>query len=96
MAALAVLAICAADAAGPDAGPDAGTGQPRHAGLIKLTVNEIRRLINVFVIRPIRNLAHRLHWSGCDAATRPERDDPTTSAVSTPSYKHDPERRLPY
>jgi hypothetical protein len=29
-----------------------------------MTVNEIRRLINAFLIHPIRNLAHRLHWSG--------------------------------
>ncbi|WBB88732.1 IS701 family transposase [Verrucosispora sp. WMMC514] len=55
LAALAVLAICAADAA-----TDASTDH----GLIKLTVNEIRRLINACIIRPITDLAHRLHWSG--------------------------------
>ncbi|SCF27072.1 hypothetical protein GA0070564_1051, partial [Micromonospora mirobrigensis] len=55
LAALAVLAICAADIADQD-----------HAdnGLIKLTVNEIRRLINACIIHPISDLAHRLHWSG--------------------------------
>ena len=55
LAALAVLAICAADAATGDRRPD--------TGLIKLTVNEVRRLINTFIIRPISDLAHRLHWS---------------------------------
>ncbi|MEH0841445.1 IS701 family transposase [Micromonospora sp. CPCC 205711] len=54
LAALAVLAICAADAAHQD---------PADTGLIKLTVNEVRRLINVCIIRPLSNLAHRLHWS---------------------------------
>ncbi|MFU8855233.1 IS701 family transposase, partial [Micromonospora sp. SL1-18] len=44
LAALAVLAICAADAAHHD---------PADAGLIKLTVNEVRRLINACIIRPI-------------------------------------------
>ncbi|HEX8768259.1 MAG TPA: IS701 family transposase [Jatrophihabitans sp.] len=55
LAALAILAICAADAAG-----DTGSAD---SGLIPLTVNEIRRLINTFLIDPIRDLAHRLHWS---------------------------------
>ena len=56
MAALAVLAICAANAAHD-------TGDPPHTDLIRLTVNEIRRLINTLIIDPIRDLAHRLHWS---------------------------------
>jgi hypothetical protein len=56
LAALVVLAICAADAATRAA--DEATG------LINLTVNEVRRLINVFIIRPISDLAYRLHWSG--------------------------------
>jgi SRSO17 transposase len=55
LAALAVLAICAADAA--------DTGDPPDDRLIPLTVNEIRRLINLFLIRPVRDLAHRLRWS---------------------------------
>ncbi len=55
LAALAVLAICAADATHDD---------PTDTGLIKLTVNEVRRLINACIIRPISDLAHRLHWSG--------------------------------
>ncbi|SCG14841.1 SRSO17 transposase [Micromonospora echinofusca] len=54
LAALAVLTICAADA----------TDGPTDTGLIKLTVNEIRRLINTCIIRPISDLTHRLHWSG--------------------------------
>jgi hypothetical protein len=58
-AALAVLATCAADAAASDP----GRHQPTDTGLIKLTVNEVRRLINTFIIRPICNLARRLHWS---------------------------------
>ena len=31
--------------------------------MIELTVNEIRRLINVLLIRPARSIAHRLRWS---------------------------------
>ena len=55
LAALAVLAICAADARTPD----------RHTqpDMIELTVNEIRRLINILLIRPIRSIAYRLRWS---------------------------------
>ncbi|MEV0730498.1 IS701 family transposase [Polymorphospora sp. NPDC050346] len=52
LAALAVLTICAADAT-----------DKTDTGLIKLTVNEIRRLINALIITPIRDPAHRLHWS---------------------------------
>ncbi|WP_327027288.1 IS701 family transposase [Micromonospora sp. NBC_01739] len=55
LAALAVLAICAADATDDD---------PADTGLIKLTVNETRRLINAYLIRPTSDLTHRLHWSG--------------------------------
>lgn len=55
LAALAVLAICAADARAPD----------RHAqpDMIELTVNEIRRLINILITPPNHNTAYRLHWS---------------------------------
>jgi SRSO17 transposase len=52
LAALAVLTICAAAADRAD------------TALIKVTVNEIRRLINACIIRPSSNLTHRLHWSG--------------------------------
>jgi hypothetical protein len=57
LAALAVLAICAADAT---------NDRPDHAtepSLIRLTVNEVRRLINTFIIAPVRDLTHRLRWS---------------------------------
>ncbi|MEV0217773.1 IS701 family transposase [Micromonospora sp. NPDC050695] len=53
LAALAVLAICAADAA----------DEPTDTTMIKLTVNETRRLINTLVLTPIRDLTHRLRWS---------------------------------
>ncbi|WP_433529189.1 IS701 family transposase [Micromonospora sp. CA-263727] len=55
MAALAVLAICAADARTTD--------RPAPPNMIELTTNEIRRLINVLLIRPTHSIAHRLHWS---------------------------------
>ena len=54
LAALAVLAICAADAA---------TNDPPETGLLKLTINEVRRLMNTLLIRPLRSLTHCLHWS---------------------------------
>jgi hypothetical protein len=50
-----VLAVCAADARTPNR-----RAQPN---LIDLTVNEIRRLINVLLIRPTRSIAFRLRWS---------------------------------
>ncbi|GAA4264201.1 hypothetical protein ACFQZ5_60950 [Dactylosporangium darangshiense] len=53
MAALAVLTICAADAATRTAAAD----------LIDLIVNEIRRLLNTLIIQPIRDHAHHLSWS---------------------------------
>ncbi|MFD0517507.1 hypothetical protein [Paractinoplanes durhamensis] len=31
--------------------------------MIELTINEIRRLINVLLIRPIRTITYRLRWS---------------------------------
>jgi hypothetical protein len=31
--------------------------------MIELTVNEIRRLINVLLIQPTRSIAYRLPWS---------------------------------
>ncbi|MEV0005983.1 IS701 family transposase [Micromonospora sp. NPDC050980] len=55
LAALAVLTISAADAT---------HDEPTDTELITLTVNEVRRLINACLIRPITDLAHRLHWSG--------------------------------
>jgi SRSO17 transposase len=57
MAALAVLAICTADSRGQ-------RDDPNRQTMIPLTVNEIRRLINTLIIEPVRDLIHRLHWSG--------------------------------
>lgn len=57
IAALAVLAICAADSRDHN-------DHPTQPTMIELTVNEIRRLINTFLIEPVRDLIHRLHWSG--------------------------------
>jgi SRSO17 transposase len=57
IAALAVLAICAAESRDP-------TDHPTQPTMIELTVNEIRRLVNAFLIEPVRDLIHRLHWSG--------------------------------
>jgi hypothetical protein len=54
LAALAVLTICAATTE---------TDDPTDTGMIKLTVNEIRRLINTLILRPIRDLTYRLRWS---------------------------------
>jgi SRSO17 transposase len=57
LAALAVLAICAID--------DPARPEPtaHDIPLIRLTVNEIRRLFNVLIIQPRGDLAHRLRWS---------------------------------
>ena len=41
-----------------------GTGHRTQPTMIDLTVNEIRRLINALLIEPVRDLIHRLHWSG--------------------------------
>ncbi|MBQ1022742.1 IS701 family transposase [Micromonospora sp. D93] len=54
LAALAVLAICVANAA---------EDNPADTTLINLTINEVRRLINSLVLTPIRDLAHHLRWS---------------------------------
>lgn len=56
LAALAILAICAAEAANGEEAED--------PDLIPLTVNEIRRLINVFLGQPAPSTTYRLHWSG--------------------------------
>ena len=86
-AALAVLAICDADARTAD----------RHArpDMIELTVNGIRRLINILLIQPTRSIAYRLHWQTGDAGTRHEPDEPTTPAASTSNNSHDHEWQPP-
>jgi SRSO17 transposase len=55
IAALAILAICTAEARTAD--------EPEHPDMIPLTINEIRRLINVLLIQATRSVAHRLRWS---------------------------------
>jgi hypothetical protein len=55
LAALAILAICAAEAT--------STQPTEDQDMIPLTVNEIRRLINVFRDQPTRSTSYRLHWS---------------------------------
>ncbi|MFG1885608.1 IS701 family transposase [Micromonospora sp. NPDC049102] len=55
LAALAVLAICTADAR--------SAHRPAQPDMIELTVNEIRRLINVLLTHPTRSIAYRLRWS---------------------------------
>jgi hypothetical protein len=53
----AILALCAADTGTADDHDD------RQPDLIPLTVNEIRRLINVLLVRPIYAIVHGLYWS---------------------------------
>jgi SRSO17 transposase len=55
LAALAILTICAADtrAAQDHAQPDT----------IWLSINEVRRLINILILHPADSTTHRLHWS---------------------------------
>jgi SRSO17 transposase len=53
LAALAILAICAAGTAEDNTQPDT----------IRLSLNEIRRLINILILHPSGSTAHRLHWS---------------------------------
>jgi anti-sigma-K factor RskA len=55
LAAVAVLAICVADTRTADRHP--------RPDMIQLTVNEIRRLINVLLIQPTRSITYRLRWS---------------------------------
>jgi SRSO17 transposase len=55
LAALAILAICAADTS-----PAHEHDQP---AMIELTVNEIRRLINVLHLQPRHSITHHLRWS---------------------------------
>ncbi|MFI7072617.1 hypothetical protein [Micromonospora sediminicola] len=86
LAALAVLGICAADAA----------ENPADTGLIKVTVNEVRRLINACFIRRISDVAHRLHWSGWRRRHQARARRAHYNAASTSNFNHEPERRRPY
>jgi len=53
LAALAVLAICAAETVKDYTQPDT----------IRLSIAEIRRLINTLILHPAGSTAHCLHWS---------------------------------
>lgn len=88
LAALAVLAICAADAR--------SAHRPAQPDMIELTVNEIRRLINVLLIRPTRSIAYRLRWSTWRRRhqARARRAHYARRSPSNPSPDH--EWRLPY
>jgi hypothetical protein len=55
LAALAILAICAADASQADDHTQPDT--------IRLSRNEIRRLINILILHPAHSTTHHLHWS---------------------------------
>jgi SRSO17 transposase len=61
MLALAILAtLTAAAAPAPDLDPHRYARQP---GPVALTTSEIRRLLNVLLVKPVHGLAHLLHWS---------------------------------
>lgn len=64
------------------------------AGLIPLTVNELRHLFNILIIEPGRRRADPLIWSIADAATKPEPRPATTPDKPSPSHDHNP--RLEY
>ena len=55
LAALAILAICAAATGPADKHPE--------PDMIELTVNEIRRLINLLLLQPRHSITHHLRWS---------------------------------
>jgi SRSO17 transposase len=55
LAALAILTICAADTRHRD--------DHSRPDTIELSVNEIRRLINILIPHPTSSTTHRLHWS---------------------------------
>ncbi|MFG1951983.1 hypothetical protein [Micromonospora sp. NPDC048830] len=51
-------------------------GCGKDIGLINLTGNEVRRLINILTVRPVSDLAHRLaapawacRWTQCPSIT---------------------------
>jgi hypothetical protein len=60
LAAHAILAICAADVRPTDTCP---TDKHTEPDMIELTVNEIRRLINVLLIQSSHRITHHLRWS---------------------------------
>jgi len=62
IAALAILAVCAATTSAPPPAEPYGHARPGH-GPIAWTINEIRRLFNTFIIITTRDTSHRLRWS---------------------------------
>jgi hypothetical protein len=74
----------------------------RHAEPERLAsadlLHDIRRLINILLIRPTRSIACRCTGQPGDAATKPEPepDEPATPAASPSNVNHDHEWRLPY
>ena len=61
MLALAILAtLTTAAAPAPDPDPHR---YARQTDPITLTIPEIRRLLNVLLVKPVHDLAHLLHWS---------------------------------
>jgi hypothetical protein len=59
--------------------------------MIELTVNEIRRLINVLLIRPTRSITRRLRCHAGDVDTKHEPDELITPAGSPSNSHHDHE-----
>lgn len=57
--ALAILAVCAVT----DPEPVDPTRHARQGDPVVLTVGEVRRLFNLLIIRPVRDIAHHLRWS---------------------------------
>jgi hypothetical protein len=85
--ALAVLAICA----------DADTADdPVQPGTIRLSVNEVCRLINILIVHPARRTTHRLRWSNWRLRRQTQADEATAPADTSPKLNHDHEWRLPY
>jgi hypothetical protein len=65
-------------------------------GMIRLTVNEIRRLTNVLLIRPIHDLARHLCWSQWRRWHQAQRNEPATPDASVSNSSHDHRSRLPH
>jgi hypothetical protein len=64
--------------------------------MIELTVNEIRHLINVLLIRPTSSIAHRLRWSSGRRRHQTRAKRAHYARRLTPNSSHDHEWRLSY
>jgi hypothetical protein len=64
--------------------------------MTRLSVNEIRRLINVLLIRPTRRLAYRLRWSNWRRRHQARARRANYAAVPASNSSHDHEWRLSY